>query len=196
MDPPGETCPKTKIQSISKIHLNFRNDPGQSDQMNSDETKSITVHCMGLDDLDAAARLFGGQFREHDIDTAAGPLGDVLRTIVKNPQFGFVLLATMGGQAIGAAYVAALLSLEHEGVIGWLEELYVVPEKRNGGVGTRLLSDVVERARDLGWKGIELELMAGHERAASVYQRHGFLPLSRSRFCRLFADCNEDAAKF
>jgi GNAT superfamily N-acetyltransferase len=71
-------------------------------------------------------------------------------------------------------------------VIGWLEELYVVPEFRGAGVGSALLADVLARAERLKWRGVELEVVVGHERAAALYLRHGFVSAPRSRYTRLF----------
>lgn len=156
--------------------------------VNPDVTNSLTVQRAESSSLVAISRLFEAQLREHEVPADAGGLSEVIRTIITNPNYGFILVAAMDGEPVGVAYVAALLSLEHEGVIGWLEELYVIPERRNFGVGSRLLREVIGRARETGWKGIELELMARHERAASLYGRHGFQSLSRNRYCRIFAE--------
>ncbi len=149
--------------------------------------KSVSIRFVELGDADAACALFDAQLREHDIIATAGGLRDTIHAVISNPHFGFMLLATAGGNAVGVAYAAAHLSLEHEGVIGWLEELYVLPEHRNFGVGSKLLGEVIRRARQLGWRGVELEVIAGHERAGGFYVRHGFQSLSRSRFCRIFS---------
>ena len=106
--------------------------------------------------------------------------------VVGDERLGFMLLAHADGHAVGVAYAAAHLSAEHGGVIGWLEELYVVPEYRSAGVGSALLADVVARAERLEWRGLELEVVAGHERAAALYVRHGFIAAARSRYTRLF----------
>jgi maltose/maltodextrin transport system permease protein len=47
------------------------------------------------------------------------------------------------GGSIGVAYASSLLSLEHGGVSGWLEELYVLPQWRGLGIGSRLIAEVV-----------------------------------------------------
>jgi len=88
---------------------------------------------------------------------------------------------------VGAVFAAAHSSLEHGGTIGWLEELYVSPQSRGQGIGSRLMADVISRARQLGWRGLELEVVTGHERAIALYLRHGFQPLSRTRFVRVLA---------
>jgi GNAT superfamily N-acetyltransferase len=94
------------------------------------------------------------------------------------------LIARGRGNIVGVAYVAIILSAEHCGKAGWLEELYVMPEYRSQGVGSALLTAVLERARELGIVAIDLEVDVAHRRAESLYRRFGFRPLDRSRWVR------------
>jgi GNAT superfamily N-acetyltransferase len=64
------------------------------------------------------------------------------------------------GGSIGVAYASSLLSLEHGGVSGWLEELYVLPQWRGRGIGSRLVAEVIAHARELGWRALDLEVEA------------------------------------
>jgi GNAT superfamily N-acetyltransferase len=47
-------------------------------------------------------------------------------------------------------------SLEHGGVSGWLEELYVLPQWRGRGIGSRLVGEVIAHARELGYFDLPL----------------------------------------
>ena len=145
---------------------------------------SLLIKSVEAADVPAVVALFEAQLREHDIVTLAEGIRNVIHSMTSNPTFGFILLAMEQGSPVGVAYAAAHLSVEHGGIIGWLEELYVVPARRNSGIGSRLLTEVISRTGRLGWRGIELEIVAGHDRVAPLYLRHGFQPLSRSRFHR------------
>ena len=145
-----------------------------------------SISACGEESMEAAVTLLSAQLREHDLETSIEALRGVTRAVISDPRHGFILLAAAEGEFIGIAYAAAHLSAEHGGIIGWLEELYVLPEWRSHGVGSLLLGEVITRARDLGWRGLELEVVAGHERAVSLYRRHGFHPLSRARFSQIF----------
>ena len=135
-----------------------------------------------------AVALLQAQLREHEIDTPVELLREVVARVQSDARYGFMLLAhDEDHAAVGIAYVAAHLSAEHGGVIGWLEELYVGPGARGAGVGSALLAEVIARAQQLGWRGVELEVVAGHERAASLYLRHQFAATPRARFSRIFA---------
>lgn len=137
-------------------------------------------------DLDAIVALLDAQLREHDIATAPTALREVAKTVIEDARRGFILVARDRETAIGLAYAAAHLSAEHGGVIGWLEELYVVPGWRSRGAGSALLGRVLACAMQLGWRGLELEVVRGHERAVPLYLRHGFSAVDRARFSRIF----------
>jgi GNAT superfamily N-acetyltransferase len=136
-------------------------------------------------EVGVAASLFHAQLREHDLGGSVEELRTVIHSVISDPALGFILLAWADATAVGAAFAAAHTSLEHGGTIGWLEELYVTPAFRSRGIGSRLLAEVISRARQLEWRGIELEVVAGHERASALYVRHGFQSLSRKRFVRM-----------
>jgi GNAT superfamily N-acetyltransferase len=108
-----------------------------------------------------------------------------LECVVSNDAHGFVLIAREHTQIVGVAYLAIILSAEHCGKVGWLEELYVMPKYRSKGIGSALLTSVIERARGLGVVAIDLEVDATHRRAESFYRRFGFGPLDRSRWVRV-----------
>lgn len=148
---------------------------------------SVSIRNVGSSDLDAAVALFDAQLREHDILTPVTDLRRVAREVVANASHGFLLMALNEDTPVGVAYAASHLSLEHGGTIGWLEELYVAPQWRGGGIGARLLTEVIARAQELNWRGLELEVVAGHERVGPLYLRHGFQALSRNRFSRTFS---------
>lgn len=136
--------------------------------------------------LDAVIGLFEAQLQEHGITTSSNELRMVAQTVIADRRYGFMLVASApDGNPIGVAYASSLLSLEHGGVSGWVEELYVLPEWRGRGIGSRLIAEVIARARELGWRALDLEVDASHQRAISLYTRHQFQPHSRSRFYRV-----------
>lgn len=139
-----------------------------------------------VDDVETAVALLRSQLEEHEISTTPDALRAVVREVVSDARCGFMLVAVVHDNAVGIAYAAAHLSAEHGGNIGWLEELYVAPEARGRGVGSALLREVEGWAQTLGWRGLELEIVQGHERAVSLYRRHAFHPVSRTRFTRIF----------
>ena len=90
-----------------------------------------------------------------------------------------VLVARRGGRPVGVAYLSFQWTLEGGGWAMWLEELYVLPELRNRGIGRRLVESALEVARDRGCRFVEIETETRLPRAGNLYARAGFKPLSR-----------------
>lgn len=90
----------------------------------------------------------------------------------------------MHSEIVAVAYVVTILSVEHGGRTGWLEELYVTPNQRQRGIGSALLKGVIKLVRELGLVALDLEVDADHQRAESLYARFGFRRLPRSRWVR------------
>lgn len=146
----------------------------------------ITVSPATAEASDVIVTLLSAQLVEHEIETPADLLHSVVDSVLSDSRHGFILLAANDGEAIGVSYAASHLSAEHGGTVGWLEELYVRGEWRGRGVGSALLEATIARAQELRWRGLELEVVAGHERAAALYLRHGFNALPRTRYTHLF----------
>lgn len=136
------------------------------------------------DDCKVCAGLLVEQLREHSIDGSIERLSSVLESVVADATRGFVLLARVEGQIVGLAYAAVILGAEHGGLVAWLEELYVAPAHRSRGIGSALIGAMVEHAHETGIVAIDLEVDASHKRVESLYRKHGFEQLNRSRWVR------------
>jgi len=145
---------------------------------------AITISKLSPAQIDAALELFVVQLNEHGVETDASKLREVMGKIVADERHGFILVAASeNNEIVGVAFGSSFLGLEHGGESGWLEELYVLPEWRQNGIGARLVEEAIRFARQRGWRALDLEVEANHLRVLSLYERHGFLPQTRSRFC-------------
>lgn len=133
-------------------------------------------------DRDAVLTLLRAQFAEHEI--AADVLPPAIDGLFADPARGELFLAIDAGEAVGIAALLYLWTLEHGGPAAWLDELYVVPERRNAGVGRQLLDTALAAARAHGARAVDLEVDADHQRAAHLYQRAGFRAHRRARWFR------------
>jgi GNAT superfamily N-acetyltransferase len=132
----------------------------------------------------AIAKLFEAQLREHTIDSSVDAIIATLRLVDQHPEYGCVITATVDDLVVGVAYASTILSLEHGGWSGWLEELYVLPAWRSQGIGSRLLDAVTAIAHDRGWAALDLEVDDDHQRVISLYASRDFQPVPRTRFVR------------
>jgi GNAT superfamily N-acetyltransferase len=95
-----------------------------------------------------------------------------------------MLALEKGERPVGVALGCTSLGIGHGGMSGWIEELYVLSEFRQRGIGSLLIAEFIRVASALGWRAIDLEIGTRHQRTASVYERHGFTQLDRSRLSR------------
>jgi GNAT superfamily N-acetyltransferase len=146
---------------------------------------SIAIARAALADRSVVADLLARQLDEHDIPIEREALLAAIDGIFADERRGLLLLARHEHRAIGVAYVSLTWSIEHGGKSSWLEELYVLPEWRERGVGTTMLESVLEEARRLGCAAVDLEVESAHERAARLYARHGFARHSRARWVKV-----------
>lgn len=150
---------------------------------------SVRIRRAGPGDSAAITRLLAVQLAEHHVAIPDTELAAAIDGVIRVPGRGFFLVASHDGDAddtcIGVAFVSFIWTLEHGGHSGWLEELYVTPEHRTGGVGTQLLEAVLAEATAAGCAALDLEIDSGHERVGSLYRRHGFTDLPRRRVVKL-----------
>lgn len=135
-------------------------------------------------DRDDAVRLLVAQLREHAIDTPESAVRAAVDGAIDVPSRGRLVIVRDGDEAIGVAYLSFVWALEHGGHSAWLEELYVVPERREGGVGTALLHAAFGIARLEGCAAIDLEVEAAQDRVTGLYRREGFEAHSRTRWVK------------
>ena len=58
--------------------------------------------------------------------------------------------------------------------IGYIDELYVVPELRRRGIGTALMEEIFEEARNRNAAGMELVTGEDDHGARALYEKYGF----------------------
>jgi GNAT superfamily N-acetyltransferase len=135
-------------------------------------------------DEDAIVRLLLKQLQDHGVNVPGDRLRQAVRRVLAAPSLGCFLLACHGDEVIGAAYVSLMWSMEHTGRCAWLEELYVSPPYRGHGTGRSLLRSALQKAVSLGCTAVDVEVDSNHARAESLYQREGFVSLSRNRWTK------------
>jgi GNAT superfamily N-acetyltransferase len=140
-----------------------------------------------------AVKLLSAQLAEHDIEVSHADLDRAVAVLIEGSSRGAVLMARDDHRCIGVAALSLMWSLEHAGRVAWLEELYVVPDRRGAGVGNALVERACELAHSLGCRAVDLEIDAGHAAAERLYARLGFAKLHRTRRVRKLAAVGERA---
>lgn len=146
--------------------------------------KPVTVRPGTAADKDLLVELLHAQHEEHRIDTPRADLERALVAVLDRPDRGALFICEADGDVVGGAYISLTWSLEHGGLAGWVEEMYVRPAHRGQGYGAALLGAACAWARKQGCFAVDLEIAADHARAARLYAREGFRLLPRTRWVR------------
>lgn len=86
-----------------------------------------------------------------------------------------VLLSGDAAAPTGFAFLTLRPTPYYDGPLAQLEELYVVPHLRDGGIGTALLTAAVDEVRRLGADEMHINVDEVDTDTRRFYERHGFL---------------------
>lgn len=138
----------------------------------------IVVRRAGSGDLEALVRFNCGIALETE-GLALDP--DVLRAglarVLADRALGFYTVAEVGGSVAGCMLITFEWSDWRNGMIWWIQSVYVAREARERGVFSALFARVDREARATpGVLGFRLYVDEGNERAQAVYLRRGLSP--------------------
>lgn len=124
--------------------------------------------------------------RQFDLDRAATAV--LCRQMVADGHY-VVLLARAGGAVAGFAGLSEGHSLYAGGTMGTLQELYVAPAQRSGGIGAALVEAAARLARERGWRRLEVctPPLPAFARSLAFYERHGFAVTGGRKLKRIVA---------
>jgi hypothetical protein len=110
----------------------------------------IVIARAGAEDVPALLPLLAVQLEDHGVGVSRDELARALSGLVARPERGRVLLARSGDRVVGLAVLPYMWTVEHGGLCAWLDELYVVPDMRERGVGYAAPRDCHGRG-ERGW---------------------------------------------
>jgi ribosomal protein S18 acetylase RimI-like enzyme len=97
-----------------------------------------------------------------------------LRALLAEPSYGTAWVFREEGHAVGYLVVTHGYSLEFDGRIAVVDEVYTVPEMRGRGLGARALVLAEEHCRRHRISALRLEVHQENRRALALYERNGF----------------------
>jgi ribosomal protein S18 acetylase RimI-like enzyme len=87
----------------------------------------------------------------------------------------------MGNDAAGYVVLTRRYSIDHGAFTAHIEDLYVRPCFRRGGVASALLSALMEDCRRRECKSVQVEVAHDHAPAVALYQKFGLGPFTDGR---------------
>ncbi|HEY7840350.1 MAG TPA: GNAT family N-acetyltransferase [Gammaproteobacteria bacterium] len=141
---------------------------------------TTTLRPAVTDDLPLLLGYMRGYYEHDHIDLDEQAARNALERPMKDAETGRVWLIEESGRPVG--YVVALFgwSLEFHGRDAFLDELFIDPEFRGRGTGTRAMALVESELRGAGVRAMHLEVERGNAGAQRFYASLGFE--DRSRF--------------
>jgi ribosomal protein S18 acetylase RimI-like enzyme len=123
-------------------------------------------------DADEVARLlhdFNAEYEEHS--PGVGALAEHARSLL---EAGEITVLFAGEGPDGFSLLRFHRSIYNGRPDAYVQELYVVPERRGEGIGRALLDASLDAAREAGAPHIELTTSEGDVEALSLYESSGF----------------------
>lgn len=148
-------------------------------------------------DQEVVAALFAAYADSLNIDLSFQNFDDELSQLpgkYATEKGGTLLLARdSSSEVIGCVAIRAFSP--HEKTCE-LKRLYIIPEARGMGAAQQLMDAAIERARQLGYRGMLLDTLASMKAARALYTRYGFKevekyydnPIEGTVFMRLVLD--------
>ena len=126
-----------------------------------------------VEDADAIGRLLHDFNTEYDQDSpGAAVLASRLRVLLAGDRT-FALVS--GEPPLAVALVTLRPNVWYQGQVALLDELYVVPDHRNEGIGSSLVALLLSTARAGAVELVEINVDEGDIDAQRFYERHGFV---------------------
>jgi GNAT superfamily N-acetyltransferase len=105
------------------------------------------------------------------IETDLLVVGEALASTAEDPA---VLVAELDGRVIGFIHVHSTVDYYRRRPHGHVADLVVAEGSEGLGVATRLLAEAEEWARKQGFDWLSISVFGENERAAGLYEHHGF----------------------
>lgn len=123
-------------------------------------------------DAPSVARLLDAFNREYD-ELTPGP--ELLEQRLVRLLAGEEVIALLAGDPpVGVALMTLRPNVWYDGLVGLLDELYVVPGMRRRGHGSALLKAAERVARERGAELMEINVDGEDVDARRFYERHGY----------------------
>lgn len=105
--------------------------------------------------------------------------GEMMEATFKDEEVKSVyyrIFAEVDGKVIGRAYLYVIENENRDGAkYGILGEVLVEKEARGGGLGTQLVGQVIEKAKEIGCYKLLADSRFEREKVHSFYERFGFI---------------------
>jgi len=105
---------------------------------------------------------------------AASRIEPVVRQLLADDAAGAVWVAESDGALVGYLIAVLVLSVEHRGWMGEIDEFFVLPTARGCGTGSLLLAAAEAALMKRGCMRLQLQLGTANEAARAFFRQRGY----------------------
>ncbi len=151
----------------------------------------LAVRVATADDIGPLVHLMDEFYAESGYQLDAQWAASSFAALCSRPDWGRAWLADSDGMPVGHAVLTVRYTMEHGGLSGYVDDLFVRPSFRRRGVASGLLREVFQDCRARGCKAVQVEVGGANVAARAVYAKFGLKPLQDGRL--LLAGSLQDA---
>ena len=140
------------------------------------KTENPLVRRATVSDLEALVSLMQDFYAEANFPLDLQWAASSFHTLLSNAASGCAWLAHAGAQPVGHTVLTVRHTMEHGGLSGYVDDLFVQPGFRRSGLGRALLAELFAEARSRGCRSIQVELGASNVPARALYSGLGLVP--------------------
>lgn len=136
---------------------------------------SITVEKATISEVDSLIKLLSLLFtQEQEFEPNADAHKKALDILIHDPAAGDIFVLKKDFQIIGMATLLYSISTALGEKVAILEDVVILPDNRNQGLGSKFISKIIEYAKAEGCYRITLLTDSNNLSAQSFYQKLGF----------------------
>jgi diamine N-acetyltransferase len=143
--------------------------------------RGVTVRRATADDVGALVALMRDFHAESGLTLDQAWAAESLAALLSDPALGCAWLARSGRGLVGHAVLSVRFTMEHGGLGGHIDDLYVRPEFRRRGVARALLEALSAECRARGCTSIHVEAGDENEPALALYAGFGLVAATDGR---------------
>src|SRR6266478_2123341 len=155
--------------------------------------EGFAAHAADVSDLEALLEFVKAYYDFDEIPYRSEEIRTALGILLNDPSLGRVWMIRYGDKAVGHAILTFGYDLEFDGRQATITELFVAPEYRSRGLGSKMINLIEETCRQMGIGALELQVERDNLRAQSLYRKLGFLAHDRIPMSKMLrADGSRD----
>jgi GNAT superfamily N-acetyltransferase len=136
--------------------------------------EGVEIRDAAIEDLEELLPLMRAYCEFYESDPPDDGLWTMASALIEDDSQGFMLIARDStGAAVGFATVDWKWSCLKGARVGYLEDLFVTPDARGGGIADTLIETCAERCRRRGMPAMQWLTQPDNHRAQAVYDRIG-----------------------